>query len=139
MGADGRTYNPTMSRARRVLSLLAALVCLATGAYQATRVPAVRDRTPRWAAALDPLAAAPLQAGRPAALLAAPHRGPAWVDPLLFEAAWDRPDVLWGQFDPRRLPGRQPTVVAIGDIPMPPGYVVVWRRGAVTVLARSRP
>jgi hypothetical protein len=131
------TYNGRMIRARRLAVLGGALLWLAVGVAQFAFQSAKAPRSPAWAAELAPLVEAPLTPGTAVALLEPVVAPSVDIEPLLMEAAWQRPDLRWGFFGdfPKARPAD--ALVALGAAPPPAGWHEVWRRGVVTVFRRE--
>ena len=128
-----------MASSRRIAAVAAAGLSLALGAWSALRRPAPELRHPRWAAAIAPLAAAPVPAAVPVALLRPAGVPAAAAGPLLLEAAWQRPDLRWDWLDTWREPIRPAFLVAVDASPAPAGWTESWRRENVRVLRRGPP
>ena len=117
--------------------MVAAVVCLCSGVYEATRRPPVTARAPAAAAALRPLRALPVAAGTTVALLlpggaTEPQRVHAW----LYEAAWQRPDLRWALPAPTAVDSFR-NLVAVGIASPGAGWRLVWRRGDVSLFTRA--
>ena len=124
-----------MHHAVRVGAVVAALLAVAIGV--ADTLSLLRDdaRAPRWAALLAPLRTAPLERGSVAQLSLPRSPSTEHVRLLLFEAAWQRPDVRWALAG-ERWEARARSVVTVADATAPPGWVVAWREGEVAVWLR---
>jgi hypothetical protein len=118
---------------------VAAGLALAMGIWAAFQAPPPQRREPRWAARLAPLVAAPIPAGEAVALLLPAGLPEGRSAPLLFEAAWQRPDLRWALLD--RWPGAVPPrflVVLRGGAP-PEGWRPLLQVESLVVLRRATP
>ena len=126
-----------MISVRRFAAVGAAVVSIALGAVQAGLRLSEPPAEPPAAAALAPLARAPIPAGSTVALVVPAGLDGGRVTPLLYESAWQRPDLRWIVADDARI-AECAYLVALGNAGAPPGWRPVWRTGIVTVLVRER-
>jgi hypothetical protein len=127
-----------VNRLAAAASVGTAVLCVALGIHDACRLPPPDQRRPAWAPHLAPLATAPIAPGSAVALLGPPAlMRSADASPLLYEAAWQRPDVRWALLDhwPASSPCRE--LVVVGDAAAPPGWAAVWRYVDVVLYERA--
>jgi hypothetical protein len=138
-GRFRRPYNGGMARVRAALLVGGALVWLVAGAAEVVWRTATAPRSPAWAPALAPLAAAPVASGTAVALQTPAGLHPAEVTPLLLEAAWQRPDLHWELAG--TLPQSVPpdALVTVGEALPPPGWHEAWHDGALALYRRTPP
>ena len=125
-----------MISVRRLAAVGAAVLSIALGAVQAGLRLAEAPAEPPAAAALAPLARAPIPAGSAVALVVPAGLDGGRTSPLLYESAWQRPDLRWTVADDPRV-GECAYLVALGDADVPPGWRPAWHGGIVTVLVRE--
>jgi hypothetical protein len=123
---------------QRGVLVAGALLWLAAGVAQVAYQSRAAARTPGWAPVLAPLAAAPIPSGAAVALLEPIGTGPGQAKPLLYEAAWQRPDLHWAFLS--SFKDQSPAaLVAVGTVLPPSGWREAWRQGAITVYRRIGP
>jgi hypothetical protein len=128
----------TTTALARIAAVAAAAAVLGLGVPSSLRTVPPEQRRPVWAATLAPLAAAPIPSGRAVVLVT-----PAGLDaetsrPLLYEACWQRPDLLLAMAPPP--PGmRVELVVTLPGAPAPAGFSAIWRRDGLVLWRRASP
>jgi hypothetical protein len=123
-----------LAKIRLSAALLAAWLAVILGSWQALQLP--EQRAPRWAPTFAPLASAPLPSGEPVALAVPPAVAPKDRSPLLFEAAWQRPDLRWILLDGVTAGAAPRHLVALPGAIVPEGWRETWRRGGLRVFVR---
>jgi hypothetical protein len=120
---------------RSTAALAAALLAVAFGAWSAIQLP--RQREPRWAATLAPLAGAPLPPGTVVALAVPSGVVPERRGPLLFEAVWQRPDLHWVYLDDPRQARAACVLVALPGAGPPAGWHELWHQRGLSIFTRE--
>jgi hypothetical protein len=126
-----------MERWRLAAVLIAAWMSIAVGARDTLQRP--KEHEPRWARAMSSLVAAPIPFGEAVALAAPSGLTPDQREKLLFEAAWQRPDLRWSLLTRWPADPSPRWIVALPDAPVPTGWRDLWQGGEVRVMARERP
>jgi hypothetical protein len=116
--------------------ILAAAISITLGVWQAMRPVPGAARTPKIAAVLAPLGAAPVPRGKAVTLSLPAAVAEDAARPWLYEAAWQRPDLRWGLLT---LRSRQDYVLALPGAMWPDGFLEIWRDGQLTLLRRGKP
>ena len=129
-----------MNRFGPWVAVLAACAALALGVRDAAEILAGPPREPGWAPSLAPLAAAPLPAGARVVLVLPRSVPPGQSPPVLFEAAWQRPDLRWAlSGDWPSGAGLPDAAIVFSGAPPPAGWRLTWHRGAVALYVPARP
>ena len=124
----------TAATVARWAGLTAAALGIALGVLQAAlgSDPSVR-RTPGLAVLLAPLKAAPVPAGASVAIAMPPGVPREKALPVLYEAAWQRPDLHW-TLDESDTPVA--FVVTLPGGRAPAGFGEAWHTGSLVVFRR---
>jgi len=123
---------------QRWTALAAAALAIALGAAQASLRLGEQPPEPPAARALAVISRIPIPAGSAVALLLPAEVPHAADSPLLYEAAWQRPDLRWSVAGVAQTGGGAAFLVALGDAKPPAGWRATWRREIVTVYVRER-
>ncbi|MBZ5587930.1 MAG: hypothetical protein LAO05_05150 [Acidobacteriia bacterium] len=119
----------------RRAGLAGAVICLVLGVLQAALIstPTAR-RTPNVSDLLAPLASAPVPRGAAIALSMPPAVGRERSLPILYEAAWQRPDLRW-TLDENDARAAFVAVLPGGRVPA--GFSKIWHAGNLVVFRRA--
>ncbi len=122
-----------MRRLQGLAALAAAVVSCALGAGVLWPPARPQPREPAWAAAVAPVARAPIPRWAVVGLAAPAGTAPEDAGRLLSEAVVRRPDLRWGLVEELGAASRPDAIVSVGDAHVPPGWRAVWRLGVVAV------
>lgn len=118
--------------------MISAVLSIALGILQASLLLSDAPAEPPAAAALALLARAPIPGGSTVALVVPSGLDSGPFSPLLYESAWQRPDLCWTVAGDPRI-GEPAYLVALEGADAPPGWRPTWHAGVLTVLVREGP
>jgi len=122
---------------RRAVAVVAAVISISFGISGALRPD--QRRAPVWAERVQAVTDAPIPTGSRVGLLAPPGLGEEGRDRLLFECAWQRPDLLWSAVADGEVGANLRALVVFGPAVAPNGWERVWSGGELAVLTRVGP